>query len=410
MADIFDGLSEEWFQKYGIEDPVIAFPRWKAWLAHHGRLSGQAKYRKVLEIATGLGEGAIWRYREKPWRLSAWMVRVLDTLTEALGFRLPKLEERAREKRTPRRPGRGGRHIALLTELADLPSPPYHLEVIRSIIRAGRRHNHAVALHEVSPGKLTEAVEHVVRVCLPDAVVMLRITPEPRACELLEDYGVPAVLVHADRYVYPCPPVLANVAPQQDRIDVELWSWVQEHLGDPASATRRKATRKGPVLVAMPREQPERPYPLKEGVDPSVRNERIDRMWKVVKAYGGTLKEVPDYSFRHAKGVFKEHGRAAAYVCLCDTIAVALLHLTEAAGRRGAPIVGFDNSGLAELEGLDSFGQALEQIGKKVADKLADWFKRPKGREGPEEEAWPEFEHLTTDVRLFRRQQRGSGT
>jgi DNA-binding LacI/PurR family transcriptional regulator len=401
--DPFDGLTEDWFRQNGVTEPEAAFQKWTTWLKRNHKKEDELKRKKVLQFASGLAYGSITHYlSSKTHKLSEWNLRKLEAIDKALGYRPPK-----RPKRELERPAGSPTRIALLTELTGLPSPSYHLEVIRALTRATSHGNYGMALHEVA-GSLSDAVPRLLRAFWPDAAVLLRMTPTGKALGALADYSVPTVLVHADRYEYRSPPVLANIVPGQDTLEPELWKWVKGLLGNPGrpKAAAQKA-QEGPVVVAMPHEgtddnhsdrKPE--FPRLTHLEPSIRNERIDSIMDTLAGFEPTLVTVDDYSFRHAKQVFQAHPDAAAYICLCDQIAVGIKHLAEATGQDYSPrILGFDDSELAHREGISSIGQQLDMIGQEAISKLSDWF-RQMADPGA---TWPPFEMMEQPVHLVRR-------
>jgi DNA-binding LacI/PurR family transcriptional regulator len=396
MEKSFADLSEEWFREYGVADPVRAYELWSKWISKYPNQSDAAKHKKALQLGSGLAPTSIRFYLKNDVKhLSRSAVKDLDAMSKALGFEPP--ERYGGDKVRPRH---GAKRIALLMELAGLPSPPYHLEVTCGLIRAASRYLYGTVLYEAPHDRLDQAIREVLRVFRPDAVVMLRLTPDRASLETLKEYGVPAVLVHSDRFKYPSPPILANIVPGQETIEPELWKWAKDLLGSPGS--RRSPGRKGsgrPVVVAMPYERAARHLPRIDDVPPSIRNERIDLILDTLAAFRPIRFEVEDYSFRHAARVFKAHPDAPAYICLCDQIAVGIKLLAAAAGKDYAGrIIGFDGSDLARQEGIASFGQHLDEIGKLVTEKLETWFWREEGKEPKAE--WPGFEQVRTDVRL----------
>jgi DNA-binding LacI/PurR family transcriptional regulator len=389
-------LTEPWFAEHGCADPVRAAQQWQEWLARrrdwlasHPERSAEAKYRKGLQLATGLSEAAIRHYlKGRSRKLSPAMLNTLDALSRALGQPLPA--RRQPPKGQPSRP-RGARRIALLTSLTDLPSPSFHLAVLRGVARAAAQHHFDTALHEVSPARLGADVERVVRVFRPDAVLMIRLNPSAEALQVLTRAQVPTVLLHADGLPeeYPSPPVLANIVPAQRPIVEGLKRWALSLPGRGKVRNRSDRRREGAiVVVALPPDQ-DRPF--------SIRKERIDLILEALAEFQPVLAPVEDYTFRHALKVFRDYPDAQAYICLSDEIAVALRHLLVAAGKEfTCRIIGFDDSELARKEHITSFGQHLPEIGEAAVAQLSDWLTHASAGAV----SWPAFQVVKTEVYL----------
>jgi DNA-binding LacI/PurR family transcriptional regulator len=393
-------ISEAWFRAHGLGgvDPIHAAAEWWSWLDARSR-SQEARLRKALELASGLSEAAIRHYRAgRAYKLGSRMLQELDALARLLGRTAPP---RARREGVEAGRCRGQRQVALLTPLADLPSQSYHLEVIRGIVAGTSRHALATALHAVEPDELEPALAGLLRASRPDAVVLLRLTPDPGALDLLARRRVPAVLVHADRYRYPSPPVLAHVIPAQEPIARAIEDWARRIVEPPRRRQRSPRIEGGVVVVAMPRERPGGHLEPISGIDPSLRNRRIDLVLEGLRDFQPAVAFVADYSFRHAPAVLAAHPDASAFVCLGDELAVALKHLLAATGRDWRDrVLGFDDSRLAQAEQISSFGQQLERIGAVVADRIGE---RLRSASGDCTAPWPEFVEVATDVYLVSR-------
>jgi DNA-binding LacI/PurR family transcriptional regulator len=191
MKGDFKDLTAELFKECGWEDPRRSFRRWQTWFAKNRNRSDLTKHKKALEFAFGKGEATVRNYFSRRWKLSKELLDAMDAMTVALGRDIPS----GSHGKAPR-PPRGGRRIALLTALEDIPSPPFHLEVLRSVIRAASDRNFSTALHEETELRCAETIRKVVRVFRPDAIVLIRVSPNGEALKALDDVNMPAVLVH----------------------------------------------------------------------------------------------------------------------------------------------------------------------------------------------------------------------
>jgi DNA-binding LacI/PurR family transcriptional regulator len=393
-------LSEEWFRAHALigVDPALAAAAWSRWLVVRVRTE-EARFRMALQLASGLSEAAIRHYRAgRGYKLGARTLQELDTLARALGSPAPSRAIRD-ESAVGRR--RGPRQIALLTPLTSLPSPSYHLEVIRGIVAGTARHALATALHAVEPDELRPALDGILRAFRPAAVVLLRVTPDTGSLDLLARRGFPAVLVHADRFRYPCPPVLFHVIPAQESIAKAVEGWAHRVAPRRAGRTRPRRAQGEVVVVAMPREQPQGDFERIPGVEPSLRNRRIDLILEGLREFRPAVFWVEDYSFRHAPAVLAAYPNAWAYLCLGDELAAAIKHLLAATGREWRDrVLGFDDSRLAHAERISSFGQYLERIGDVMADRLGQWLGTAGVGAGVR---CDDFEEIATDVYLIAR-------
>ena len=390
MNKAFLDLSEQFFIDHGLKDPVEAARLWKEWIAKPRKRSEQAKYRKVLELASGLSTSSVRHYLEGRSEKLGEQTRLrLADISKALGQPLP--EEPPELQSVPKR---SLRRVALVvdTELPDLPSPTYHLEIIHRILLSALRRHIATALFEVSrQPQLSIAIERILRTSRSDAIIMLRLTPDHKSLQILERAGVPTILVHADKTTYPTPPILANIVPFQEPLEQLVRGWVH-NLPKHPELQQKLESKEQPyiVVVAMPDED-----------NVSIRTQRKYLINKGLEGFNWVVRSVPDYSFRHALDVFQKYPDAQAYVCLSDQIAVGIKHLLIATGKSHRNrIIGFDDSDLAKQENLTSFGQQLEKIGDLAIEKLVAWFggqsewkKEPLG-----------FEEIQTDMYLVQRE------
>lgn len=387
-------IDEAFFQEFARGEPEEALRAWEEWMnSRRRRPDSESAYREAMKICSGLGEASVRHYlKGRHHFLSTENLDRLDRLAKGLGQDpVPRAEVPAEAAARPRRSNR----LALLTQL-QVPSETYHMELIRGIVRDASLHHLAVAIHEVSPIDLRASIGKVRTNFRPDGIVMLRVTPAPRDLEGLTRSNIPVVLVHADRYRYPRP-VLANIVPNQERLDADLKVWLDRYWLPVRQGRRVKRSTAGKaVLVRMPWETSSDEFPrIVTGVEPSIRNDRIARLERALrKEFRLKIEEVPDYRFRHSLQVFSNHPDADLYVSLSDQIAVGLKHMLIAAGRPwDHRIVGFDDSPTAKEECLASFSQSLEKIGFLVVDRMCRFFRLGGG-------CWPEFEELPIDVHL----------
>jgi len=394
MTEDFDRLDQKWFDTYAEKGSANALRLWGEWRKGNPNPKPETAYRKVLELTSGLSAGAIGHYLNgRTTKLGSHTLDKLDQVSEALGVRPPERDELG--KGVASGGGTSSGTIVLLTELWNLPSTSYHFATIRGILRAASPKYH-VFIHEVSRETLDTDVSNIAGSYVPDGVIMLRLTPGRKALSRLARRKIPVVLVHGDRQAYPAPPVLTHVVPDQGPIR-QLLPGALEVLMRARRSPRRegklKAVREGKLKAVLVRKELETPvleFPRLEGIEPSIRNERICLIAESVERVLGTKPikfEVADYSSSQAIRVHRAHPDADVFVCLSDEIAVGLRHLLEVAGTFDEKVViGFDNSQLAHQHGIPSFGQALEVIGDTAVKRLHRWLVR---EEPPA--AWPEF-------------------
>jgi len=396
----FPELTAEWFVKYssGRGDPQQAFEDWTRFIASHRQPSNEAKFRKALELAVGVTAGAVNHYLfrqrnpfpSKERNLGPRTNRDLDIVSEALG-RKPDVPASI----SVVAPQRGIRRIALLAELAGVPSPRFHLTVLAGIVRAGERNrNFSVALHEVrqSEPDLDGHVARIVRNGLPHGVVWFRLTPDALCLKAISAYSatLPVVLVHASTLKYP-PPVIAHVVPRQEpiRSGVEMWARSLPELPNKRNAV---------VIAAMRPDAPQvSPFePWGPSVPVSIREERVALIMSGIAASGldPVLEPVEDYSASQAYDLLQRHRDARGYVCLSDEIAVAVKQLLTAQGEDSQHrILGFDGSELAQRHRIPSFNQWLTDLGEKVIEPFETWFRHPPAH-------WPPCRELGVESSL----------
>jgi DNA-binding LacI/PurR family transcriptional regulator len=397
MTEGFPILTESWFTQNGSTDPARAAEAWFAWDRPERSLG--ARYRKALELASGLTAGAVRHYLNgRSYKLSEKTLAKLDAISLTLGVPPAKRKERQAELI---RSSLVDRHLALLTEIEGIPSPTYHLGVIRSITHAATERNFSLVLHEVSQSELAADVQRIVRHYRPSAMIMVRLTPDAIVTRTLDRWSIPVVLVHADRLQYPCPPVLANLVPAQDPMAEWLRGWALQTLdalrpGEQAGLTCRTNI----VIVAMRDDLLVHDFDSVTGIRSSIRMERKDIILHALQEFNPVLEEVDDYSFRHALRVLQKHPDGCIYVCLSDEIAVGIKHLLEISGKsRQHRIIGFDDSPLAKAEQITSFGHELSETGQLAIGPMTEWFRNMS--EG--EARWPVFKEVPVEVQLVLR-------
>lgn len=393
-------LTEDFFREYGVGVPEAAVAAWQAW--SRGRRRADANpFTGVMHLCLG---GAVDRSVESQRSASTcrvwWDTRIkkkkrqgphigvekyaqLDRIGKALGLKVGELHEDIKRKiRVSRRQRRRDRvrRVVLMSELESIPSEGFHLTVMRGITSMCWRHNIVVTLHGVTQAGLEAAVDKVCADHQPDGVLMMRLTPGAEILKRLDEFGIPVVLIHADRFRYPAP-VLANIIPNLESVGSELKKW----LG-------RRTVRRA-VVVSMRPEAPRGQFePVDAAVELSIRNDRRQQILAGLKRPGRQVEivDVDDYCFRHGHAVFERHPEADLYVALCDPIAIELKHLLATANRPAFTecVVGFDASEMSRVEGIASFDQGLEEIGGLAGNALCGFFHDDDGRSDP---WWPAF-------------------
>lgn len=369
-------LDEKWFKKYGVAaDPAQAARQWREWLSNSPSRRDSAKLRKALELAVVVSRAAIDHYLspDRWYKLSDTTLHALDTVAAALSYEPQRGETKATSVLPARSalPKRGALRIALLVNLAQLNSPRFRLEVIRSIIREGARHNFSVALHELPPTEpeMSETVGQIIRNVQPRGIVWFQLTPTVQM--LAQSAATPSVVVHGVKREYSSP-VIGHVLPLQDSIRQLMMLWAR---GLPQHQRTRRVKRKnigGKVAVVHMAEE----VPSDGGV--SIRNERIKLIIAGLLEAGFKPHEVvvEDYSASNSWQVIEQCPDADGYVCLSDELAISVKHLLWARGEKAAHrILGFDDSSLAARHNISSIGQHIYDIGGKVCELFEQHFR-----------------------------------
>ena len=260
--------------------------------------------------------------------------------------------------------------IALLTDL-DVLSMRFHFELMRSLVYEATTQALELAVHACPRGDIAEVIERLQVRHVPDAYILVRLTPTKAALEVLRQTSTPVVLIHADVLKYG-PPVLAHVVPDQTDVPAGIEKWLE------ALKKARKVASPEVILIGVPDEEPVRHdwLPLEAGMH-SIRNQRKKLILAALTKYGArpTLVEVKDYSARRALAPFLDHRLADGFVCLSDSLAVAMKHHFIIAGQPWERrILGFDNTTLAQDEGISSFDQSRIETAKLAIDALMRHF------------------------------------
>jgi DNA-binding LacI/PurR family transcriptional regulator len=393
--DRFPDLGVEWFHQRGVSIPEQVYEIWQQWIKEDH--TPETKFRKALALAVGIEVAAVGHY------LSYWTDpgtnridhvsfktrKDLDEAAESLGCPPPHpfLEPLGKQE--------GGHlRILLLAELTSVPSPRYHLTVLKSIAEACDRLNISVEIRELNQADpdMSGSVTRLVRSSFPEGIIWLRLTPDQACLDAISRYSMslPCVLVHASRFKYPRP-VLAHVVPDQADITKSVKTWVGRLPCVPFKD--RKV-----VVVAM---EPERCHPtfqsFNEGVPISIRSERIELAMNGVRSAGmePVIEYVGTYAASQASYVLGAQPTALGYLCLSDEIAVSVQQLLAARNEeiRGR-VLGFDGSDLAAEYQIPSFDQRLEELGEQVVKPFIAWFRGPRKSTSN----WPAFREVA--VRL----------
>src|SRR5258708_6890408 len=124
-ANVVINPDVHWFAEAGVQDPKRTAKVWRDWLRQaHGERSDRTKHRKALELATGLSRAAIGFYFTSPHQLSEQTRKKLGRLSTLLGA--PPAPQPPIGSRSA---SRAARVVILTEELANVPSPRFHLDV-----------------------------------------------------------------------------------------------------------------------------------------------------------------------------------------------------------------------------------------------------------------------------------------
>jgi DNA-binding LacI/PurR family transcriptional regulator len=423
-------VNEEFFRKYARQTPHMALLQWTEWLAQrrHGR-NEDHKYRKVLQIAGGLGEGAVRHYcLGRHDQLSTTTVEMFDRVTRALQ-RTPPIAVHERARKRKRRSAQP--RVAFLTQLT-VPSESFHFDVLRGVVLAATDRNVSVSIHELAPTNFAEAIERIHTIYEPDGILMLRLTPTRQELDALARAEIPTVLLHGDRQLYG-PPIIRNIVPTHAEMPASIRRWLDEtadarRRGCSVAAPRTRKSRvagsgDGPsrwpelVVVAMTEESDDGDFdPIPELVKPaaavrgasrgrnvtrrSIRNDRRDELWSAVEDRDHAWVDLTkDYSYLRAKEVLEAYPHAGAYIALSDQVAAGLKHLLsirDGDAQWQDRILGFDNTVMAHEASFPSFDQHRQDVGARGVKALSDFLA------SQEDGKWPAFEEEHIEVELVR--------
>ena len=371
-----DGLGQEFFHNFGVKPARSTLRRWLIETGG-GKKDG---YRSCLALCADVSVSLVRKWLSKdPLQyiyVGATHKAIFRAATEALGMPLPRSEsEDAKDEVT-----QGPERLAVFTSL-DVVSESYHLAVLRSIIRSADVQGLPVSIHELPwsrpmSGEQVERARQIVQRYAPSVVLLLRLTPTQEFLEAMRFNArpLPVLLVHADRQQYPAPPVLANVVPNHEEMNLRGWLWTEW-------GTRGGGKNPGKVVLAAMKEEEEprcADFPSLGSRPRSIRNQRIKAIEKELEGFELIRVQVDDYAFRHARLVWKACEHAFAYVCLSDQIAVGLKHILLCNGydekQCSQRIIGYDGTPLAAGEKITSLSQNLDGIGDELLRRLSDFL------------------------------------
>ena len=288
-------ITEEWFVQNHVPEPEKAAEEWRQWLSIRRKRTEKAKWKKILELATGLTSGSLSHYLSgRRERLGKDRLELLDQLSSKLGFEPPKAIV------LPPKHRRGGKHLVILTELDALPSPSYHLGIFHAITKEAE-HGFTVSIQGMSRSNPRDSIKNMVEFLRPDGVVFLRITPDEASLETLKRASVPVVLVHADRYAYDAPPVLTNIVPIQRSMVQLLRDWAKRIPTLPPFQTAGDEGHGGQiVIVTMEPDAQPRNYPKLDIPFQNIRAERIHLIRQALADHAVIVHSVENFGFQHA--------------------------------------------------------------------------------------------------------------
>ncbi len=381
--DFFPVLSLDWFREFGTSDPELAYSTWQAWLRPGGR-ANDSRFRKALELATGLSVSAVSHYlsqfgpgQDRTHHLGEKTLRQLDGVARSLGFTRP-LTLPASAVASPR----GTRYLAMVADLQSSPNPRFHLQVIDSIIRSCRMANLFITIHSVSKTdpEISRTVERILRKETPHGFIWFRLTPSEDALKTISSFSesTPTIVIHGARVRYPRP-VVAHVLPSQGRVRelVRLWA-----RASPNPSRRR--TRGNIVVAAMPELSGPLPFdPVDTTAFTSLRKERVEMACAGLTDAGKrpVLVFVEDYTAARAYEVVLSNPAADGFVCLSDELALATKHILMAQGKDATDrILGFDGTDPARAQRIPSINQGLNDIGQIVAQEFLEFLRQPRPR------------------------------
>jgi DNA-binding LacI/PurR family transcriptional regulator len=377
-------IDEQWFVDHSVvKDPTAAWETWQRWLGKSRSPDEWKLKTKLLEIAEGVVRQTISDYLSPTeWaQLGDETLWDLDYLADAIGIAIPP-RTRTRSHQRPQQ--RGSRRILLMFDVDAVPSPRFHMEVFRSLVKSARARHVSLTIQGVGDGDdVPSVLARTIRLGRHEGVIWLRMTPNDEALRVLNWGGrTPAVVVHGQLREYQNP-VIGHVFPDQSNLARETQAWAESVRAGAAEEAPARA-----VVVAMTRESGEQ----------SLRNARVDAILEGLQAAGylPRYEEVPDYSAGNAESVVSRWPSEQCYVCLSDEIAVSVAQLLRAHGRPSQDrVLGFDGSGIAGKAAVPSFSQSIEAIGDAVWALFESFFRRR------DPDRWPPFEPRPVPLKLM---------
>lgn len=359
----------DWFFTYGIPDPKDAAEKWAHWITKmypKGKEKPVTMRKKVFTLALGIHETSCRHYFSGIYKqeklVSLETRRRLDFLMRFTGQQPPIFEEKyeaPKEKKRDYIPPIKRKKIALITQLNDLASLPYHNEIMKGLVAQAEENRYNLKIYEAKAKEPDKAMIRAILNDLPDGIILIRLKPSRKMLSMLEKSPIPIVLIHSGEQLMPSP-IVGNVESvlQEGRnpnLKLNFLKWLQK--------TRRQASRRGKVVIVH--------MPLQGHLH---RKKRVDYISRIISTENLEIEyhEVNNYSFDNAYEVWARSPRADLYMCLSDQIAVSLKNILQAVHSNGFRpiIVGFDGSPLAIQHGICSFNQKLDQVGVKAFERL----------------------------------------
>jgi DNA-binding LacI/PurR family transcriptional regulator len=172
--------------------------------------------------------------------------------------------------------------------------------------------------------------------------------------------------------------------------DLQGWICSRRHI--------RGKKRPKVIMAAMEKEPESEVFARSVPGTASIRNDRIDNVWAALEGMRRLRVTVPDYGFRHAWTVWKQHRDADLFVCLSDALAIGLAHLIKESPHRASwqdRVIGFDGSPLAQAEGIASLSQNLSKVGELALQRVCKFLADSRHARTPR---WPRPSELEQAV------------
>lgn len=373
------------FEKFGTPRSEELFRAWER-ETRGSRMTECYRRYKAIEIVLNVGESSVRNFfHEDPERRA----RLGSALQQLMALMGPELDLPTPAVST----GVRTRSIALLTE-NEVASVLFHYELLRILAQMSRKHGLALSLHLCSREKLEDEITNLQAFHRPEGYIFLRLTPTKDALQVLLRTATPVVLIQADLLGFE-EPVLAHIVPDQSGIPSDLAGW-----GRRLKEMENRSTPPKVIVVAVRDEQATSfDWPPVQPGTFSIRNQRKQLVMAALKESGlqPIMEVVKDYSSHHAFEVFQRHRDADGFVCMSDSLAIAMKQfciLTERPweGR----ILGFDNTPPAHLEGISSFDQSRSETARLAIEALMTFL----DRKVDSPIVWPKSEVLRFPVAL----------